>query len=375
MLLLTTLSLLSSPAHAASCTTQLGKIESLSPEAVAPAFADLVKCDRKIAEANFEQYLKRATEVDALVALVMAAVDGDVWNPAWTALGKISSYDARDEVAERVGEMCGDHPKVVNFLQGAYFGQRNVEFQQWDDAFPACPDDALWSWAEGQVKSPPPRTFDEKYSTLVGIYVKKLRGDALPVLAEATVKAVETGGPFEDLLRGMSDSVQPQMGREIVPADQAKLVEALVGVAQKVPVEQASQVAGELANAGAEGAAASLLPKLYPDRVQGGGGFLYAAGTIEAGDCGGKKTAVFHYGTATDAGKRWAILGDLEPLAREAKPKLKGCTVEEPWPVVHSPEPIKNAGEADAWAATLVKEWEGKGYEVKTQKEKPIALP
>lgn len=375
MLLYASLLLAVSPASAASCDAMLAKVGSLAPEAVAGAYGDLLACDRKLAEANFNKYLEKATDADALVGLVVKAIDGDVWNPAWLALGKISSYDARDEVARRVGESCTTDTKVETFLQGAYSGLRNVEFTQWDDGLLACSSDKLWAWADGVVAAVPAKQFDEKYSSLVGIYVKHKRVDALPTLVAATTKAAEIGGPFDDLLQHMGDSVAPELGQDPDPEQQAKLVEALVSVAQKVPVEQARDVANQLANAGAEGPAASLLPKLYPDRVQGGGGFLYAVGAMEAGDCDGKKTAVLHYTTASEPGKRWTILGDLEPLMRASKAKLKGCTMEGPWPVMHSPEPIKSAAEADVWSAAIVKEWADKGYDVKTQKEKSVALP
>lgn len=372
MLLLPVLVSLST-AQAATCDAQLAKVGSLSPEAAAGAFGDLVACDRKVAEANFNRYLERATDTDALVDLVMKAVDSDVWNPAWASLGKISNYEARDEVARRIGEGCGEHPKVVTFFQGAYAGLRNVDFAQWDDGIAACGDAKLGEWVAGRVADPPAKSFDEKYSTLVSIYVKQNRGEALPSLTAAAIKASENGGPFDDLLQHMSAAVQPELGQQLSADDQKKLADAMVAVAQKVSVDRARAVASELANAGAESAAASLLPKLYPDRVQAGGGFLYAVGAMES--CAAEKTAVFHYTTATEPGKRWAILADLEPVMRAVKAKVKDCTVESPWPVMHSPEPIKSAGEADAWAAGIVKEWEGKGFEVKTQKEKGVALP
>ena len=54
--------LAASYASAATCDAQLGKIGSLSADAAPGAFADLAKCDRKVAEANFNRYLERATD-------------------------------------------------------------------------------------------------------------------------------------------------------------------------------------------------------------------------------------------------------------------------------------------------------------------------
>ena len=66
-------------------------------------------------------------------------------------------------------------------------------------------------------------------------------------------------------------------------------------------------MANQLANSGADAAAAQLLPTLFPDRMQAGGSFLYAAVAVEAGECDGKKSAILHFANITEAGKRWAI--------------------------------------------------------------------
>lgn len=385
------------PSAHAGCETLVAKVPNLDHAAVGPAFSELVKCDKKMAESSFPKYLERAasapapeprldengeelpptgpTAVDFVTDLFIRAVDGDVWNPAWNAIGKITSYEMRDIVASRVGESCASKPKVVSFLQGAYFGLRDIEFQQWDDAFVTCGDAKLWAWVESQVKAPPAKQFDEKYVALLAIYVRRLRADALPALQEGATKAASSGGPFTAMLAKMGEAVEPRLGESPDPADQEKLVAAMVALAKAVDTEKARGVAQELANAGAEGPAASLLPTLYSDRIQAGGSFLYGAAVIEAGTCGGKKAAIIHYTTATEPGKRWSILGDLEAPMRASKPRLKDCQMEEPWPVVHTPEPIRSAADIDEWAAERQAEWAAKGYDAKLQKEKPIALP
>lgn len=373
--MLVALALLVSPASAGTCDAQLGQLGSLSAEAVPGAYGALISCDAKVAETNFTRYLEKATDSDALVGLVMAAIDGDVWTPAWSALSKVASYDARDEVARRVGESCNDHPKVTTFLQGSYAGLRNIDFLQWDDAFAACTNEKLWAWMDGKIQDPPAKAFDEKYGSLMGIYVKAKHMGALPALTAAAIKAGTGEGPFDDILQSMSVSAQTELGSAVDPAVQDQVVAAMVSVAGKVSVEHARGVASALANSGAEGPAASLLPTLYPDRVQADGGFLYAAGSIESGTCSGKKMAFLHYATATEPGKRWSILGDLEAPMRAVKPKLKDCEVESPWPVIHSPEPLASAGEAEAWATAQLKELTDKGYDAKVQKEKTVALP
>lgn len=375
MLLIATLSSLVSSAWAGSCDAAVNKIGNLNQDTVVAGFTELAKCDKALAEANFNRFLEKATNTDVLVSLSLAAVDYDVWNPLWSAIGKIKDYSARDEVSVRVGEACTSHPKVVNFLQGAYLGLKEIDFQQWDDSYGACTDEKLWSWIDTQVKNAPSSSFDEKYDTLLSLYVRQRKVDALPALTEAAIKA-GTSGPFDSILAKMGESVAPDLGGSISPENQKKLEEALVSVARKVPAERARSIAIQLANSGSDAAAASLLPTIYPDRVQGNGSFIYGAASIEAGDCGGKKTAIIHYTTVTEPGKRWSILSDIEGSMRAFKAKLKGCTTEEPWAVLHSPEPLKSAGEVDAWVESVVKEWADshKDYKVTTQKEKGLAL-
>jgi hypothetical protein len=365
-----------SVAAAATCDPHLNKVGSLTAENVAPAFAELAKCDKKVADANFNRYLEKATDTDAVTALFSAAVDQDVWNPVWGALSKITSYEARDEVARSLGASCTEKPKVVSFLQGAYHGLRDVDFAQWDDAYAACEADALWSWVDETVRKPPGKSFDEKYDALLSAFVKKKKSDALPALTAAAIAAGTGSGPFNAIVEKMGASVAPDLGGRTSDEDKKKLEDALVQVAQKVPADKAHSVASQLSKSGSDAAAAKLLPVVYPDRQQGGGNFLYGAVAIEASDCGGKKQAILHYATVTDPGKRWSIQKDVEPALRGAKPKLgKECKVEGEWPVLTTPEPLKNAGEGEAWAKTVEADWAKNGYAVKVQKEKGVSLP
>ncbi len=361
-------------ALAATCDKQAAALKASDSGSVAANFDALATCDRNTAEANFNDALGKATDTDSLVALAMVAIEREVWKPMWTSLGKVSDYSARDEVAQRVGAQCATDGRVVSFLQGAYFGLRDIEFQQWDDAFIACDDAALWAWMDQQVAAPPSKRFDEKYNNLMAIYVKTKRAEALPALTQAAVAAA-ANGPYDAVLFKMGEAVAPEMGGTIDPGDQAKFEAALVDVASKVGAEKARPVADQLANNGSDAAAAKLLPVLYGDRMSAGN-FTYGAATIEAGDCGGKKEAVIHWTSVTEPGKRWSIIKDLEaPLRGGAKAKLKGCAVEGAWPVVHTPEPVTGSSAVDTWLAVVEKDWADKGYNVKTQKEKSVVLP
>lgn len=370
--MLVLLAFLSSTAEAASCDKQIAAVKSSDSESVAKSFAALVACDKPTAEASFNDALTKATDADALIALALVAIDKDIWRPMWSALGKISSYDARDEVANAVGMACADDAKVVPFLQGAYLGLRDIEFQQWDDAFVSCADSGLTVWMDKQVRTPPNKRFDEKFVNLMAIYVKRNREAGLPALTASAIKSAESG-PFDAILFKMGESVAAEMGGSTSPENQALLEAALVEVASQVSKEKATAVASQLANSGSEAAAARLLPVLYGDVVKGGV-YTYGAASIEQGDCGGKKQAVVHYATVAEPGARWTIIKDIEEPLRAEKAKLtKGCTIESPWPIVHSPTPIEKSA-VEAWVRELETNLEGKGYEVKLAKGKTITL-
>ncbi len=361
-------------AHAASCDKPLAALKAADSAGVAAAFSDLVACDKTIGESSFLDALGKATDTDALTALAMVAIEKDVWKPMWSSLGKISNYEARDEVANAVGTACQEHPKVVTYLEGAYLGLRDIEFKQWEDAFVSCEDPALTVWIDKQVRTPPAKHYDEKFVELMAIYVKKQKSAALPTLTDAAIAAAEKG-PFDAILFKMGEAVQPEMGESITPENQAALEGALVNVASKVDKDKAKSVASQLANSGSDGAAAKLLPVLYGD-VADKGIYTYGAASIESGDCGGKKQAFIHYVAVAEPGKRWTILADLEAPLRAEKAKAgKTCTIESPWPIVHSPTPIKGNAAVEEWVKSVQADWEGKGFEVKLVKEKAVTLP
>jgi len=366
--------LASSEAQAAKCDALLAKARASNGAAVAAAFKDLASCDPELAGESFKDLLKNATDSDALHDLSLVAVKANIWQPVWKMPGYITDYDVRDEVVRRIGSECATDESVVTFLQAAYSGLKDIEFQRWQKALEGCDAPALNLWMVKTAATPPQKVYDEKYNTLLGIYVKRARSEALASLQTAAIAAAEAG-PFDMILAQMNEAVAAPMGGEMAAADKEKLEGALIEVARAVKPEQAKLVADRLANSGSQRAAARLLPSIYPNRVQAGGAFLYGAVSVEAGECKGEKQAVLHFAEVTEPGKRWVILGDLEGPMRAYKPKLKDCTVESPWSVATTPEPVKGGDGIEAWLAELEKQWAGQGYSVKVQSEKPIKLP
>ncbi len=369
------ITVLHTAAWAGKCDHLYSGLDSKTGEALTSGFAALAECDQKLAEDHYNEFLGRAEDVETLAGLSRAAITANIWTPVWQQLSKITSYDARDEIARELGAACGDEPKIVSFLQGAYYGLRDIDFQQWDDAFIACPDAALEEWVAGQIQSPPDRLFDDKFNALLNIWVEKKGRDALDILAASAIKAAEAG-PYDTILMQMDSAVAPDLGEDMTDDDRAALEKALVSVAQGVDPDKARSVADRLANSGAQAAAAKLLPRVYPDRQQSDGGFMYGAVSMEKGSCKGTKTIVLHHATISEPGKRWILLGEIDEAMRTFKPKLSKCDAEGgDWPVATTPEPVASTKEIDAWVTGLEKQWAEQGYEVKLQGEKDIALP
>ena len=366
---------LTAPAHAGTCDPLVKKADTAQGQDLADAFKALVTCDKSLADDNFVKFMASAKDSDALVGLSLVAVDMDVWPPVWGMIAKITSYDARDEVAGRIGEACATHPKVVPFLEGAYFGLKDIDFAQWDAAFRSCDSPDLMTWMTTQVETPPNKPFDDKFNTVMTAFSKKQKAAALPSLTTGAIKAAK-GGPFDAMLDQMDQAISPEGADVVKPEDQAALSADLQKIAKAVSPDKARAVADRLFNSGATDAAAKLLPNIFPDRVQAVGGFLYGGASIEAADCKGVKTVIIHYASVTEPGKLWNVLPTAEAPLRAAKPKLDKCKAEstDPWDTALTPEPVKDAKDILTWVDTLSAQWKDKGYAVTVKEEKAIAL-
>lgn len=365
--------LFSAPASAA-CEKEVSAAQKASGTAVAPAFKKIIACDAKIADQTYPTLLGKTEDLDGLMALSMVAIENDVWNPVWQMPGKISDYGVRDEVTAALGAKCSENEKVVSFLQGAYFGLRDIEFARWEDALVTCQSEAFDTWLVSTVTNPPAKAFDDKYAKVLDIYVKRQGAQALPTLSQAGIKAAENEGPFSAVLTAMDDSVAPSLGEQLSEEDQKALEGALVEMAKQLPPAKAKDIADRLSNAGSQSAAASLLPAIYPERVRGGGSFVYGGISVEAGECKGEKTAVLHVSEVQEPGSRYIVGPDAEAGLRAAKPKLKKCDMDEgPWPVFVSPEPLA-PGAMDDFYSTIEAQWAEKGYEVKRKDEAQVVL-
>lgn len=357
----------------AKCENLLTGLDGMAGDVLVAQYKKVVSCDSKVANQVFPQFMRSSDEAETLVALSLVAIDADIWNPVWDMISRITSYEARDVVAERVGMSCSTHPNVVGFLEGAYFGLRDIEFSQWDDGLVACDAKEFEDWLVRQVEDPPPKLYDEKWSMLADVLVRRQHAAALGPLAKGASVAAKNGGPFEAILMKMEAAVTPDLGGTMSDEDRNALEKALVGMASSLPPEQARAVADRLANSGSDARAAELLPVVYPTVKKGR--YIYGGAAIEAGKCDGQNQAVIHYAQVDEPGKRWIVLPAVEAPLRAAKPKLGKCEVEQPWPVLISPEPLAGGSQVGAWVETLVQEWEKKGFEVKTKEEKTISLP
>lgn len=368
------LALPSGAAQAATCKSQLAKADKAQGAATVPAYAALMACDQSIAADHFEKIMQNAGDAETLVSLSMIAIEADQWNPVWSMLGKINDYNAQDDVSFLIGQQCAENEKVASFLQGAYFGLRDIEFARWDDALVTCVSPSFDAWMIGKITEPPDKLFDEKWNAVATAFVEKLGAAALPHLATGAIKAAEIGGPYEAILIHMNNTVEPALGDTVSPEDQAALETALSTVATGVTPEQARSVADKLSNSGSEAAAAALLPTIYPDRVQGSG-FHYGAVAVELADCKGTQSATLHVAVIEENGTRYSVGPAVDLPMRAMKPKLAKCTpADGQWPVYVTEEPLSGSGDLDALVDNITEQWTAKGYAVKRKDEKPVVL-
>lgn len=357
-------------AASANCDALIKKGNTAEGPALIQTYTSLIACDKAEAEAAYSDFLKQTGDVSTMVDLSLTAIDAQIFMPVWRSLEQLKDYSARDETAKSIGAQCQDHPQVLVFLKGAYHALKNIRFSQWDDAYIACPSDEIQGWLQARVEEPPALAFDEKYNTILSIWVDRERVDALPSLQKAAITASGNDGPFNSILEAMDSAVQPTaFGEDVDPEHATALKLSLVELAGQVGPERARLVADRLFNAGSEAEAASLLPAIYPDRVQAGGSLMYGVIAVEACD----KDVVLHYAAVTEPATRWSVVEDVSEPARDVKPKLK-CTAEEPWVVLVTPEPVTDSNEVKDWVEELEPQWTAKGLSVKTKSESDIEL-
>ena len=339
-------------------------------------YSRVVACDKDEAQNAYSSFMQRAgTEgTDRLTELAMVAIDAQIWNPVWEMIGKISDYNARDEVAAVIGEKCSENETIVNFLQGAYFGLRDLDFKQWDDALITCTAPSFEEWLVRSVENPPAKQYDEKWDTLADVLVERKKVEALPHLTKAAIAAAANNGPYDTILSHMADAIDAPFGQQPKEEDSTALQTALVEVAKQVNPTRALAVAGQLNDAGAEAKAASLLPSIFADRFSNG--FRYAAASVEAGTCkDGTKKAVIHLAAVNENGSRFDIFDEVTEPLRSVKARLKKCVIDtEPWPIWVSETPLERRADPEDTASRLVQDWEGRGYSVQIRNERSIEL-
>jgi hypothetical protein len=350
-------------AMAATCPKELKALDASKGEAVASAFAAVTVCDLGAASGAFANAVKKTGDVDSLTSLTFAALDAGLTAPVVSMLDLIPDYAAREELARNLGGNCMANPQRVSFVR-SLADLKGRAFVAWTGAIGTCPAPEIDSALGNMLATPPKSTFDDKYSAVVDLYARRTKSAGLPMLEQATTAALD-GGPVAILIEGMQKAVTPDgIGAKPTEADRDALVASLGRVGANANPTVANSIAQTMIKVGAESQAVALLPKIYPTKVQAGGGFLYGLAAIEQCD----EAMVVHYATVSEPGKRWSVQADAAAQANAFKRKLKcGADLR----VQVSAEPVASAEEVTAWAENLASATEG----AKLKAEKPITLP
>jgi hypothetical protein len=333
------------PAEAA-CEKELKALGAAQGPAVAETFKTLTACNPASAGEAFAASAKRTGDVDSLASLARTAIDAGLATQVHGLLELVPDYAAREETARLIGTWCAEDPAIETFLVGLHDALKDRAFVGWAGALRSCSSPALLQELERLAAAPPAKEFDDKYATVVDLYAAKRKAAALGVLEKAAI-ASGAQGPFSVVIDAMVKSVTPEgIGGEPAEADKTALVDALLRISDSSEPDQVREVADALVGLGETEAAGDLLPKLYPDRVQEGGSFLYGLAAVE--QCG--ESAVVHYAVVEDAGSRWDLASEVEDRVKSFKPKLK-CDA--PLTAQVSPEPVQDAEEVEGWAESL----------------------
>lgn len=334
-------------AHAA-CEKESAALAAAKDAAVAPAFTALAICNRTAAGDQFATVMKQASDVDSLVALAQAALAQGMEDRVHTMLDPIAEYATRTEITRLLGARCADDPRVLAFVVGLHGALKDRAFVSWSGALETCPSDDVTAQLETLASYVPSRGFDDKYARVVELYAERKGVASLPVLEKAAATAVN-GGPFPVVVDAMVGAVTPAgIGAKPADDDRAALVASLQRVAGSATPDQVTKLADTFVAVGAGDAAASLLPRIYPDRLQAGGGFLYGVAAVE--QCDG--AAVVHFAVVEEPGKRWSIQPDVDAPANAFKPKLK-CKSPAPYALQVTPGPVHDRNEVASWAESV----------------------
>jgi hypothetical protein len=352
------------------CKAKLAAIDKTDKEGLPSLFAEVAQCDKKLAADSFNRFMREGDDTAVLVDLSLKAVEHEIYEPVWDMLEQIADYQVREEIARRVGAMCRDNVGVLPFLRGGYYAMNERAFGMWSEAFVTCPSEELTEWLVTEIASPPARTYDDKYNSLLGALVDRQGPKSLSSLEQAAIASSERGGPFSSVLEKMQDAARPGgVGTKMTDADKERLAKALVRVGNGVRPEQAALVADRLYSSGFKSEAAGLLKVVWGDRVQSDGRLMYGITSTE--HCGGE--AVVHVAAVYEPSTRWSVREDIMGPAKAFKQRLK-CDTDE-WKIRVTPSPVKSEDDIDAFAAETEADWAAKNLVVKIRKEKPIELP
>jgi hypothetical protein len=363
VLLFTLPSLAAKPA-AAPCSAQIAALDKATGEAVAPAFSALAACDQSMANEAFAKAVTKTGDTVSLAALAEAAVNAGLTPTVQGMLEGIPDYAAREEVVRALGARCMESEPLKKFVMGL-LELKGRSFVSWAGAVRECQAPELTAALEPMVAAPPAVSFDDKYAAVVDLYAGKARASGLPTLEKAAMASMASG-PFAVVIDATNKAVTPEgIGAKPSDADREALVAALQRVGANATPDAAQRIAGALVAIGATDAAASLLPKIYPNAVQSDGSFLYGVAAVET--CG--EDTVVHWAVIEEAGKLWSITEPVETRAKAFKPRLK-CKDAAPYTVQITPAPVKEEDEVEAWAEQLA----AASGDAKLREEKTISL-
>ncbi|TVQ87263.1 MAG: hypothetical protein EA397_18265 [Deltaproteobacteria bacterium] len=303
-----------SPCDARSLRKEL---DEATPVAVGSRFQKLAECDERQAKAAapkaFQRMLAGAEGYAAATRAVELRLDTVVH-------GWIEGLepDQRSRAIAALGDQCAESEAVQAFFLATYKDRGDAFFtQRWHRGLTECRVAPIQELLGDALTSKEISRDRPKLFSVLEVYARNLRGDAIPALIDLASKS-DDPEELTYLVNAFADTAGVGSVEGLDAAVASKAAEAIVDLAGSLPPRAIEQARTTLTALGATDEADQLAVHRWRERKDGEGNYRYAVAITEQITCkNGKKLTNLHLGKFAEGGIAWP-----EQLADDLQEKL-----------------------------------------------------